>query len=531
MKKRSGSQGGSATRIGGWDRSVENQPSGRGSQLGFEPDLARTFDRESGSQGIEGSTDRICLRMPPREPDEFDGDRVRLRSRSRMGRFSPIDHERDQTPAEAVASQGQFPLQRSTIGLASFQRQDPSGIETTLASPFDITLDRVASDRPGDEPGRGQLVEIEGAWSAWIGCLGIRGDQLDVAQTGEGQDRIVGPEARMASSRNGGPSEADPERFDCGGQIGYGVDEVIDRQWAFHGRSAVGIAARRDGTLRSMSSPLSDVPEADSPGASLEESLAEIEDRGYTILENVIGEDQLDAITEALDRIERDRGIGPAENDFEGHHTVRIYNLLAHGEPFSAIPIHPALLPVVEGVLDPGCLVSSLSSISIGPGEKPQPIHADDQIIGLARPHQPVVCNSMWAITDFTEENGATRIVPGSHKAPNCPEYGKTGIESIAAEMERGSILVWNGSLWHGGGANRTNERRIGIAMNYCAGFIRQQENQQLGIPRAVAAEFPERLQRLVGYGVYRHLIGHIDKRDPIELLGVEGKIKSVWDL
>ena len=231
-----------------------------------------------------------------------------------------------------------------------------------------------------------------------------------------------------------------------------------------------------------------------------------------------------------LDRIEHELGIVPAKNDFEGRETLRIYNLLAHGKPFSRIPIHPALLPVVEGVLDDGCLISSLSSISIGSGETPQPMHADDQVIGLRRPHAPVVCNSMWAITDFTEENGATRIVPHSHRESGVPEYPRTDFDSIPAEMKRGSILVWNGSLWHGGGANRTDERRIGVAMNYCAGFIRQQENQQLGIPREVAAGFPERLQRLIGYGVYRNLIGHIEKRDPRELLGADGAMRSVWD-
>jgi len=264
---------------------------------------------------------------------------------------------------------------------------------------------------------------------------------------------------------------------------------------------------------------------------ALGKALHEIEDRGYTLLENVIGEDLLDSLSEALLRIERDQGIVPSSNDFEGHQTVRIYNLLAYGAPFSKIPIHPALLSVVEGVLDDGCLISSLSSISIGSGEKPQPIHADDQMIALARPHAAVVCNSMWAITDFTEANGATRIVPRSHKNPRWPEYGDQEIESIPAEMKRGSILVWNGSLWHGGGANQTNERRVGIAMNYCAGFIRQQENQQLGVPRKVAADYPERLQRLIGYGVYRNLIGHIDKRDPRELLGEDGTMRSIWDL
>ena len=200
-----------------------------------------------------------------------------------------------------------------------------------------------------------------------------------------------------------------------------------------------------------------------------------------------------------------------------------------HGALYERIPVHESVLPVVEGVLDPGCLVSSLSSIAIDPGETAQPIHADDQLIPLAKPHAPVVCNSMWAITDFTEANGATRVVPGSHLRDHSPEYGKH-VDSIPAEMARGSVLVWHGSLWHGGGANRTDTRRVGIAMNYCAGYIRQQENQQLGIPRDVAAGFSPRLRELVGYGIYRGLIGHIDKTSPAELLGEEGERKVVWD-
>ena len=102
--------------------------------------------------------------------------------------------------------------------------------------------------------------------------------------------------------------------------------------------------------------------------------------------------------------------------------------------------------------------------------------------------------------------------------------------ESVPAVMRRGSVLVWHGSLWHGGGANTTPDRRVGIAMNYCAGYIRQQENQQLGIPREVAAGFGERLQQLCGYSVYHGLIGHIDKHDPIELLQGERQHRMVWD-
>jgi len=90
---------------------------------------------------------------------------------------------------------------------------------------------------------------------------------------------------------------------------------------------------------------------------------------------------------------------------------------------------------------------------------------------------------------------------------------------------------VFNGSVWHGGGANRTPARRVGLAMNYCAGWLRQQENQQLGIPPALVRAFSPRLQELVGYGVYSGLIGHIDKKSPMQLLNEQGGAHSmVWD-
>jgi ectoine hydroxylase-related dioxygenase (phytanoyl-CoA dioxygenase family) len=257
--------------------------------------------------------------------------------------------------------------------------------------------------------------------------------------------------------------------------------------------------------------------------------LERIEEHGYSIIEDAIEPALLDELTDELHRLEVDLGIVPATNEFEGSQTVRIYNLLLHGPAFERIPVHPNVLPVVEGVLDDGCLISSVSSIAICAGETPQPIHADDQLMPIPKPHPPTVCNTMWALTDFTEANGATRIIPGSHRADRSPDYGSP-YDSIPAEMRRGSVLVWHGSLWHGGGANTTPDRRIGIAMNYCAGYIRQQENQQLGIPREVAAGFEERLQRLCGYSVYYGLIGHIDKHDPIELLQGERAHRMVWE-
>jgi ectoine hydroxylase-related dioxygenase (phytanoyl-CoA dioxygenase family) len=264
--------------------------------------------------------------------------------------------------------------------------------------------------------------------------------------------------------------------------------------------------------------------------ADVAEHVARIAADGYTIVPDAIEPELADGLVDDLSRLEVELGIVPARNDFEGERTVRIYNLLVHGKRFEHVPVHANVLPVVEGVLDAQCLISSLSSIAICQGETLQPIHADDQLIPIPKPHPPTVCNSMWALTDFTEANGATRIIPGSHTRDHSPTYGQH-YDSIAAEMPKGGVLIWHGSLWHGGGANTTSERRIGIAMNYCAGYIRQQENQQLGIPREIAKGFEPRLQQLCGYGVYMGLIGHIDKHDPIELLGTGEDMRMVWDL
>ena len=260
------------------------------------------------------------------------------------------------------------------------------------------------------------------------------------------------------------------------------------------------------------------------------EHIAAIDQDGYTIIPDVFGADVADALVAELERLERDLDIVPSDNSFEGRATTRVYNLLAHGKLFEAIPVDPDVLPVVDGVLDRGCLVSSLSSIAIGPGEIAQPIHADDQVIPLPRPHVPTVCNTMWALTDFTEANGATRIIPGSHRRDHAPNYG-THYDSIPAVMPRGSVLVWHGSLWHGGGANHTAERRYGIAMNYCAGWIRQQENQQLGVPLDTVRTFGPRLRELCGFGTYLQLIGHIDKQTPAQRLLGEPGTTSLFDV
>lgn len=258
----------------------------------------------------------------------------------------------------------------------------------------------------------------------------------------------------------------------------------------------------------------------------------QLTDEGYTIVEDAIEPELVEALADDVARLEASLHRQPADNRFEGNRTTRTYNLLAHGDIWQQVPTHPVVLELVTGVLGEGCLVSSLASISLAPGETAQVIHADDQIQPLAKPHVATVCNSMWALTDFTEANGATRLVPGSHRWQN-PDYygGDDGIETIPAEMPKGSVLVWHGSTWHGGGANVTDDEvRIGVAMNYCAGFIRQQENQQLGIPPEIMATFSPQLRQLCGLGMYRGLTGNIEKRSPADILYGDPPETQLWD-
>jgi ectoine hydroxylase-related dioxygenase (phytanoyl-CoA dioxygenase family) len=264
--------------------------------------------------------------------------------------------------------------------------------------------------------------------------------------------------------------------------------------------------------------------------STTDEHVDRIAREGWTIVPDAIAPELVDRLVAAIDQLHAELSIQPAANIFEGTHTLRVYNLLARGKVFEEVPVHDQVLPIVERVLDRGCLVSSLSSITILPGETAQPIHADDQLIPLPKPHVPIVCNSMWALTDFTEENGATLLVPGTHTRDRSPNFGEDH-ETVPAVMKKGSVLVWNGSLWHGGGANRTSERRIGLAMNYCAGWMRQQENQQLGIPLETAKGFGPKLRKLVGYGLYMRLLGHIDKCSPVDLLDGTGPRRVVGEV
>ena len=247
--------------------------------------------------------------------------------------------------------------------------------------------------------------------------------------------------------------------------------------------------------------------------------VSEIAERGYTVLADVFDADRAAALVADLTRLEQELGTVPATNSFEGTRTLRVYNLLAHGPLWQELAVDPAVLPVVEGVLDDGCLLSSLSSIRIQPGEVAQPVHADDQVIPLAKPHVPTVCNTLWALTDFTEANGATRVIAGSHLRDHDPDYGAP-YDTEPAEMPAGSVLFYTGALYHGGGANRSDATRLGVNLTYAVSWLRQEENQYLSVPAEIARTLPEPLLRLMGYARGAYALGYVDDlRDPLEVL------------
>jgi ectoine hydroxylase-related dioxygenase (phytanoyl-CoA dioxygenase family) len=157
-------------------------------------------------------------------------------------------------------------------------------------------------------------------------------------------------------------------------------------------------------------------------------------------------------------------------------------------------------------------------AIAIGPGESAQPIHRDQWAFDFFPFPQgyDVQCNTIWAQSDFTEANGATRVVLGSNRAEDKLSF--TQADTEPAEMERGSVLFYSGSVYHGGGENRTTATRIGLNITYNVAWLRQEENQYLSVAREVAETLPTELLRLMGYDRGAYALGYIDDlRDPIE--------------
>ena len=245
--------------------------------------------------------------------------------------------------------------------------------------------------------------------------------------------------------------------------------------------------------------------------ALVDRVVGDLERDGYAVVESLLTAEEAtavrDGLREVLDRTPTGR------NDFEGFSTRRIYALFAKTRAFDALATHPLLLSVLDRVLGPSYQLSAPTGIEIGPGEKAQVLHTDDSIYPLPRPHPEVVLNSMWALDEFTVENGATRLVPGSH---NWTDRWPSDEEAtVTVTMPAGSVLFIAGTLWHGGGANTTDRTRLGVLLEYAAGWLRPQENHVIAVPPAVVATLEPRLQELLGYGIHPPFVGYVDGRHP----------------
>ena len=242
---------------------------------------------------------------------------------------------------------------------------------------------------------------------------------------------------------------------------------------------------------------------------TVDEVVTGLERDGSFLVEGLLPPERVDATrAELLDVLAR---TPEGRNDFEGFSTRRIYAVFAKTRAFDDLAIHPLLLGVLDRVLGHYQL-SAPTGIQIGPGEKAQVLHRDQQIYPLPEDHPDVVLNTMWAFDDFTVENGATRLIPGSHRWVGRQP---TEEETVQAVMPAGSVLFYLGKLWHGGGANRTSTPRLGVILEYVAAWLRPQENHVVAVPRETVAAMPERLQELLGFNIYPPFVGYVDGRHP----------------
>ena len=251
---------------------------------------------------------------------------------------------------------------------------------------------------------------------------------------------------------------------------------------------------------------------ATSGGAEVAQRLLE---DGYVIVSDLLSADEVAAARADLSRVLQATPTG--RNAFEGRSTQRVYALFAKTRTFDAAATGPLLLEVLDQVLGHYQL-SAPVGIRIGPGETAQVLHRDDSVYPLPQPGPPVVVNTMWPLDEFTARNGATRFIPGSHRwAPGRTPVAEDPVQ--VAIMEPGSAMFYLGSLWHGGGANQTGEPRLGVILEYAAGWLRPQENHCLAVPRDIARNLSPRLQELLGYNIYPPFLGYVDGAHPRKVL------------
>lgn len=254
-----------------------------------------------------------------------------------------------------------------------------------------------------------------------------------------------------------------------------------------------------------------------SSGASIdaavgEADLAALQRDGYVILPDLLTPAELgeirDAVAPLLDRHGR--------NGFEGRMTQRVYSVLNKTRTCDRIADHPRVLALLDRLFLPNYLLSMLQVINILPGEQAQLLHTDDGFYPLPRPRAALGAATIWAIDDFTADNGATDIVPGSHL------WGQRTSEETEREpvmMKAGSCVFFLSTLWHGGGANRSAAPRLAVTAQYCEPWLRPQEAFTLSTTRDTVRAVSEDIRRMLGYSIHPPFIGQVDGMHPKRLL------------
>lgn len=252
--------------------------------------------------------------------------------------------------------------------------------------------------------------------------------------------------------------------------------------------------------------------------SSADAAAADIRKTGYCIVPSVLSTAEIASLDEAISVLEEGYPLG--RNVFEGENSHRLYSLIAKGKVFEDLTAHPLAIAVLDRMLLPNYLLSNCQSIRLYPGETKQPWHTDDLFYAIPRPHKtPTGISTIWALDEFTEANGATQLLPGSHQWGSEAPEDHPDVEPVAAVMPPGSVLLFDAALWHRGGSNTTEGNRLCMTTQFCQPYLRPQESQLLISPPEVARGYSAKVRSLVGYNIHPPFIGQVEGKHPLRLI------------
>jgi hypothetical protein len=251
----------------------------------------------------------------------------------------------------------------------------------------------------------------------------------------------------------------------------------------------------------------------------LADELARLDNDGFVILERVLSRSDIADVVAALAPFEAERPMG--RSDFEGKLSQRVYSLAGKGEAFWRLAENPRVVRVLEAKLLRGFLLSNLQSIRLHPGEKSQAWHTDDAFYPVPRPHDTLAVSTIWALEDFTDTNGATELIPGSHRWGSDHPDDRPHVAKKAV-MPAGSVVIFDGALWHRGGSNASSTTRLAVSPQYCQPWLRPQESQLLIVPPERARACLPLMRSMLGYSIHPPFVGQVDGMHPLRLVDPE---------